>query len=137
MEILSVPHFDEFLLVSFCPFPDELPAAFGETAFNDVEIFQLHNSQMLSVLDVDVPRGMFSVDEEHPDDNSVEATYFRHIGLRLSSFSSPNVNRSPRQTAATREAPAAVWRRAGGLVGRYHIQPVQEARPAIAVLKMV
>jgi len=29
----------------------------------------------------------------------------------------PNVNRSPRQTAATREAPAAVWRRAGGLVG--------------------
>jgi hypothetical protein len=30
----------------------------------------------------------------------------------------PNVNRSPRQTAATREAPAAVWRRAGGLVGQ-------------------
>jgi len=29
----------------------------------------------------------------------------------------PNVDRSPRQTAATREAPAAVWRRAGGLVG--------------------
>jgi len=28
-----------------------------------------------------------------------------------------NVNRSPRQTAATREAPAAVRRRAGGLVG--------------------
>jgi hypothetical protein len=29
----------------------------------------------------------------------------------------PNVSRSPRQTAATREAPAAVWRRAGGFVG--------------------
>jgi len=90
VEILSVPHFDQFLLVSFCPFPDELPAAFGETAFNDVEILQLHNSQMLSVLDVDVPRRMFSVDEEHPDDNSVEAAYLRHIGLRSSSFSSPN-----------------------------------------------
>jgi len=30
----------------------------------------------------------------------------------------PNVNRSPRQTAAKREAPAAVWRRSGGLVSR-------------------
>lgn len=91
MEILSVPHFDQFLLVSFRPFPDELPAAFGETAFNDVEILQLHNSQMLSVLDVDVPGRMFSVDEEHSDDNSVEAAYLRHVGLRSSSFSLPNV----------------------------------------------
>jgi hypothetical protein len=33
-------------------------------------------------------------------------------------FPSANVNRSPRQTAATREAPAAVWRRAGGFVRR-------------------
>jgi hypothetical protein len=91
VEKLSVPHFDQFSLVSFCPFSDELPAAFGETAFNDVEIFQLHNSQMLSVLDVDVPRRMLSVDEEHPDDNSVEAAYLRHIELRSSLFSSRNV----------------------------------------------
>lgn len=77
---MSVPHLDQFLLVSFCPYPEELPAAFGETAFNDVEILQLHNRQMASVLDMDVPRRMFSVDEEHPDENSIEAAYLRQLG---------------------------------------------------------
>jgi hypothetical protein len=40
-----------------------------------------------------------------------------------------NVNRSPRQTAATREAPAAVWRRAGGVVGRFYPSAVMLIEP--------
>jgi hypothetical protein len=48
----------------------------------------------------------------------------------------PNVNRSPRQTAATRGAPAAVWRRAGGLVGRYHSSAGARAKPAVVLVQM-
>jgi len=46
-------------------------------------------------------------------------------------FLSANVYRSPRQTAATREAPAAVWRRAGGRVGQFHSfeSPIIEPGP--------
>jgi len=39
------------------------------------------------------------------------------LSLTHQSFPQPNVNRSPRQIAATREAQAAVWRRACGFVG--------------------
>jgi hypothetical protein len=56
--------------------------------------------------------------EEHPDKNTVKHRDCGH--LVTSAILSPNFHRSPRQTAATREAPAPVWRRAGGLVGRIH-----------------
>lgn len=61
----------------------------------------------------------------------LRAPFFSAIGLLDSYMDHPhtrkaqrvrrksfNVNRSARQTAATREAPTAVWRWAGGFVGR-------------------
>jgi hypothetical protein len=51
--------------------------------------------------------------------------HFSGVDRRLQ----PNVNRSPRQPAATREALAAVWRRAGGLVGRFHSSVVILTEP--------
>jgi len=81
VEVLSVPHFDQFLLVCFGPFSDELPAPLGDMTFNDVQILQFHHRQMLAVLDMDVPRWMLLVYEEHPDDDSVETANFGHAAV--------------------------------------------------------
>jgi len=45
---------------------------------------------MLAILDVDVPRGMLLVYEEHPDDDPVEATNLRHAVVFSSAPLSPN-----------------------------------------------
>ena len=70
---------------------------------------------MLSVLDVDVPRRMLSVDKEHPDDNSIEAAYLRHLRMSSSSLSSPNF-KLPRRK---RRDGAATGGRAEALAGRF------------------
>jgi hypothetical protein len=54
---------------------------------------------------------------------------FSSLGQSTTQLSVANVNRSPRQTAATREAPAAVWRRAGGVVGRFYPSAVMLIEP--------
>ena len=78
MKILRVPHLDELLLMRFCPFPYELPAPLRDSALDDVEVLELHDSNMVTILDVDVPRRVLSVDEKHPNHDTVEPAYFGH-----------------------------------------------------------
>jgi hypothetical protein len=78
---------------------------------------------------VDVPGRMFSVDEEHSDDNSVEAAYLRHVGLRSSSFSLPNVKRSPRLGAA--RAIARGCSKASGLRISWALSQGNASRPML------
>jgi len=52
---------------------------------------------MLAILDVDVPRGMLLVYEEHPDDDPVEATNLRHAVVFSSAPLSPNASLSRRE----------------------------------------
>ena len=60
---------------------------------------------MFTILDVDVPRGMLLVYEEHPDDDSIETADFRHAAVVWLAFSSPNVGVNCRVLASGRYAP--------------------------------
>jgi hypothetical protein len=119
VEVLSVPHFEQLLLVCFGPFSDELPAPLGNPTFHYVQILQLHHRQMLAILDVDVPRWMLLVYEEHPDDNSVETANLRHGAVVSSALSSPNVKPGPPPVSAPERSDGpATGGRAEALVGR-------------------
>jgi hypothetical protein len=113
VEVLSVPHFDQLLLVRFGPFSDELPASLGNPTFHYVQIVQFHDRQMLAIFDMDVPRWMLLVYEEHPYDNSVEAANFRHAAVVSSALSSPNVKSGPPRVAAPPSSAAAPQRAVG------------------------
>jgi len=78
MEILCVPHFDELILMQLSPFSNELAAFPREAAIKDVEIDQLHDRLMLAVLDVNMARWMLAVDQEHPNDDSIETANLGH-----------------------------------------------------------
>jgi hypothetical protein len=71
---------------------------------------------MPGIVDARGPPNQASTNHQHRSRVN-DVTSPTHGGL----LRGANVNRSPRQTAATREAQAAVWRRAGGLVGLLHL----------------
>jgi len=78
MKILRVPHFNQFLLVYLSPFSHELSAPFWKSTLYDIEIVKLHDSKISTILDMDVSWWMLTIDQEHPDHNSVEASNFWH-----------------------------------------------------------
>lgn len=118
MEILRIPHFHELLLVDFGPFPNELPAPFRQSTFDDVEILEFHYCHVLAVFDVDVPRWMLAVDKEHPNDDPVKAADFRHIVASVRCFLRPTLP----VTCPRKEATPTVAGQVGGRVSRHRAQ---------------
>jgi len=61
--------FQSVLLVYLSPFSHELSAPFWKSTLYDIEIVKLHDSKIFTILDMDVPWWMLTIDQEHPDHN--------------------------------------------------------------------
>jgi hypothetical protein len=101
MEILRGPHFNQFLLVYLSPFSHELSAPFWKSTLYDIKIVKLHDSKIFTILDMDVSWWMLTIDQEHPDHNSVEASNFWHGCAAYWMCQRPNAANQPREVRAS------------------------------------